>query len=215
MNLLKRVKKSINRMLFVVSNPTSVPGEAEIINALFDEGLEVFHLRKPGIAVTEINQLMERIQPEYHTRIALHQHHQLTKQYAIKRLHFTEMARTTTDEQTFIQLENAGYHLSTSVHKADEYKNISSCFAYTFFGPVFNSISKQGYHATLPDGFVFPVLANHPEVIAIGGIHAGNMQKVVQMNFRGIAVLGTIWQNPDKSIEQFKAVQTAWKQAGR
>lgn len=202
-------------MLLVISNPTAVTDEAAIINALFGEGLKVLHLRKPGIDVSEIDQLMEKIQSEYHTRIALHQHHQLAKQYEIKRLHFTEVARKITDEENLIQLKSSGYYLSTSIHQASEYEKISPCFAYTFFGPVFNSISKQKYHSILPGGFAFPVLANHPEVIAIGGINAGNMQNAVEMNFKGIAVLGAIWQNPDKSVEQFKALQKVWKQAGR
>ena len=202
-------------MLLVISNPTAVMGEAAIINALFDEGLEVFHLRKPGVAIAEIDQLMKKIQPEYHTRIAIHQQHQMVKQYEIVRLHFTEIARRETDNEKLKQLKNNGYYLSTSIHQVGEYANISSCFAYTFFGPVFNSISKQGYTSTLQQGFVFPVLENHPQVIAIGGINAENIQNAIDMNFKGVAVLGSIWQRPDKSIEQFKVLQQVWKQAGR
>lgn len=202
-------------MLLVISNPTAVTDEANIINALFEEGLQIFHLRKPAMAVTEIDELMKKIEPAYYNRIAIHQHHQMAKQYSINRLHFTEPARKTADEQTFIQLKSAGCNLSTSIHQTNEYKNISPCFSYTFFGPVFNSISKQEYHSGITDDFVFPVLANHPEVIAIGGITTGNAQKAITMNFRSIAVLGAVWQNPDKSVEQFKALQKAWKQAGQ
>ena len=53
-------------MLLVISNPTAVTDEATIINGLFGEGLEIFHLRKPGMAISEIDKLMEKIQPAYY-----------------------------------------------------------------------------------------------------------------------------------------------------
>jgi hypothetical protein len=37
----------------------------------------------------------------------------------------------------------------------------------------------------------------------------------MDMQFDGIAALGIIWQKPAESIQQFKALQKAWKQTGR
>ena len=89
---------------------------------------------------------------------------------------------------------------------------MSSAFDYTFFGPVFNSISKQGYASSLKNDFVFPAKQNHPKVIAIGGIDITNIQQAIDMQFNGAAALGTIWQKPEESIHQFKALQKEWKQ---
>ena len=203
-------------LVFVRMGPgNSFHDEATIINSLFDEGLEIFHLRKPGLDISETDKLMEKIQPQFHTRLAIHQHHSMASKYGIKRLHYTEAARNTTDTQTLFQLKNSGYSLSTSIHQVNDYENISSCFMYTFFGPVFHSISKQGYHSTVKDDFVFPLLPNRPSVIAIGGIDEGNIKKAIAMKFTGVAVLGALWQQPDKAVEQFKALQITWKQAGR
>lgn len=202
-------------MLIVVSNPTPVANEATIINALFDEGLEILHIRKPGIAVNEIRILIEKIKPQYHHRVSLHQHHEIANDYGIKRLHFTETKRKEMSEEALIQLKGDKNILSTSIHQIEAYNTLSACFDYTFFGPVFNSISKQGYTSSLKNDFVFPVKNNHPKVIAIGGIEATNIQQAMDMQFNGAAVLGTIWQKPGESIQQFKAVQKAWEQTGR
>ena len=202
-------------MLIVISYPTAVTDEATIINALFDEGLEILHLRKPDAAVDEIRILIEKIKPQYHYQIALHQNHEIAADYGIKRLHFTESNRKELHEKPLIQLKVTNFIFSTSFHKVAEYHSLSFSFVYTFFGPVFNSISKQGYVSTLPVDFVFPVQVNHPKVIAIGGIDAANIQKAMHMQFDGVAALGTIWQKPGESIQQFKALQKAWKQTGR
>jgi len=202
-------------MLVVITNPTAVADEAIIINALFDEGLEILHVRKPGVAIDEMSALIEQIKPQYLHQVALHQHHEIAGDLGINRLHFTEVKRKKVSEEKLMQLKRENNMLSTSIHQTEEYQNLSPYFDYSFYGPVFDSISKQGYISTNPDDFIFPVQLNRPRVIAIGGIDSTNIQKAVNMQFYGVAALGTIWQKPDQSIQQFKALQKAWKQTGR
>jgi len=202
-------------MLIVISYPTAVRDEATIINALFDDGLEIFHMRKPDTDVDELRKLLEKINPTYHHRIALHQHHEIAADYGIKRWHFTEVNRNKINEEALIQLKMANHILSTSIHQVEAFKGLPLSFDYTFFGPVLNSISKQGYISSLPADFIFPVEVNHPTLVALGGIDATTIHQVKLMQFKAIAVLGAIWQKPDESIQQFKAVQKAWMQTGR
>jgi len=202
-------------MLVVITNPTAVADEAIIINALFDEGLEILHVRKPGVAIDEMSALIEQIKPQYLHQVALHQHLEIAGDLGIHRLHFTEVKRKKVSEEKLMQLKRENNMLSTSIHQTEEYQNLSPYFDYSFYGPVFDSISKQGYTSETTDDFIFPVLFSHPKVIAIGGIDSTNIQKAVNMQFYGVAALGTIWQKPDQSIQQFKALQKAWKQTGR
>ena len=67
---------------------------------------------------------------------------------------------------------------------------------YVFLSPIFDSISKVGYHAAFA-----PDLLNRAaeekiidrKVIALGGINAENIELVKQWNFGGVALLGDIW----------------------
>ena len=202
-------------MLIVLSSEVAVVNEAKLINGLFDAGLKIFHLRKPNIEQKEIDILLNNVDAKYYAQIALHQHHQMAKEYGINRLHFTETKRKQTDNKVLIDLKANGKILTTSIHQVLEYAELSTCFAYTFFGPVFNSISKLGYASTMGRDFKMPVLQNHPKAIAIGGITGDNLQEAISKQFDGVAALGTIWQQPEHSIEQFKTLQKAWKQTGR
>jgi len=202
-------------MLIAISSPTPLADEATIINALFDEGLETLHLRKPDLEADEMKKLIEHVKPQFHHRIALHQHHEMAGDLGINRLHFTEGKRKEMNVGELARLKGSDNMLSTSIHRTESYRNLSSYFDYAFFGPVFNSISKQGYVSTLSDGFVFPVRLNLPKVIALGGIDASNIQRARDMKFDGVAVLGAIWKKPDEGIAQFKLIQKAWKQADR
>jgi thiamine-phosphate pyrophosphorylase len=204
-------------MLVVISNPTAVVDEATIINELFDEGLKILHLRKPSISIDKIRSLLEKVKPQYYQRIALHQHHELADDFGINRLHYTEEKRKKLLHSSPLLGRGVGGEeiLSTSIHQVKEYKYLPDSFEYTFFGPVFDSISKVGYTSTLSDDFVFPIEIGNPKVIAIGGIDSSNIQKAIDMNFDGVATLGTIWSKPENSVGQFKKLQKAWEQTGR
>ena len=199
----------------VISSPTTVTDEAGIINVLFEEGLEILHVRKPDTEVDELRALIEKIHSKYHHQIALHQHHEIANDYGIKRWHIPEIKRNEMSEESLAALSEDNNILSTSIHQIEAYDILPASFEYTFFGPVFNSISKRGYTSVLPDSFIFPVQRGNQKVIAIGGVDATNIQQVKQMQFNGAAVLGTIWQKPRESIQQFKAVQKAWQQRER
>ena len=187
-------------MLIVVSNAEFSKGEAKLINHLFDEGLQVFHLRKPEASASEIQRLLEDLNPIHLTKIALHQHHSLAKAFGIKRLHFPEVNRKNTTAEGNIQLKQEGYTLSTSIHNVED---VADVFDYAFYGPVFESISKNGYKAITNPKLQTP----NSKLIAIGGIDENNCIKALVMGFAGVAVLGAIWQTA-KPIKQFKKIQS-------
>ena len=190
--------------LVVISHATMLPGEAPIIQQMFEEGLERFHLRKPDADAQAVRQLLIAIPAIYHHRIALHGFHHLADEYDIHRLHFTEQHRQATDEVTLLQLKHKDYILSTSVHNLQTLQSLPLHFSYTFFSPVFDSISKQEYYGVAGDDFYIRDEQKPVPVIALGGIDAGNMQKVADMNFDGAAVLGTIWNEPANAVDNFK-----------
>lgn len=75
---------------------------------------------------------------------------------------------------------------------------------FLLLGPVFDSISKAGYKGRH--------FSNIPRnAIAIGGITPSNLEKLQQMGFYGAAMLGAIWQKPERAVEVFIKAKTSWK----
>jgi thiamine-phosphate pyrophosphorylase len=198
--------------LAVISHPAMLPGEAAIIRHLFEGGLECFHLRKPDADEQAVRELLEAIPAAYHSRIALHAFHQLANEYKINRLHFTEQHRVSLPKKGDASLEmlkEQGRILSTSLHDLATLQQLPAVFSYAFFSPVFDSISKQQYKGVTGDGFYLNDEQKPVKVIALGGIDAGNIQTVADMNFDGAAILGTIWNEPAKAVERWVAFQKA------
>lgn len=196
-------------MLIVISGDGPRPDEAAIINALFEEGLQLFHLRKPGASALQIQELLDQINPGCYPRIALHQQHQLSKVYGLRRLHFPERERKGAPAKEWLQLKGEGYTLSTSVHRLDD--GVPEGFSYAFYGPLFDSISKAGYKSTLADqsNFFLPDAWKKSALVALGGIDESNCSKARQLGFESVAVLGAVWKAGDP-VKQFKLIKEAW-----
>lgn len=195
-------------MLIVISSPESIENEASLINQLFDEGLSLFHLRKPDSSEDEIKSLMLNINPNHYSKLVFHQHHYLAKNFGIKRLHFTELNRKQLKESGTLDLKANFFHLSTSIHSLEDHKNLWHYFDYAFLGPVFNSISKKGYKAIDVKNEIKNDETRITKLIALGGITKSNLNEPLSWGFDGIAILGSIWEN-ENPIKEFIQIKNA------
>ena len=193
--------------LVVISSPEVIPDEAFIINQLFTAGLEILHLRKPGIEPACLAKLLNQIKPEYYSGVALHQHHELAKHFGIKRLHFTEQNREQVPTNYFRKLKKEEFTLTTSVHSWQTVQGLESIWEYVFFSPVFTSISKPDYQSAIPADFYLIEIFKQVPIIALGGINWQNIKQIKQMNFDGAAVLGALWQQPQQAVEEFNRIK--------
>ena len=189
--------------LIVISNPIPVVDETILINNLFIAGLTCLHIRKPRVDAKSLRELINGIAPRFYNRIALHQCHELAPEYGIKRLHYTERDRENTSRKNRAVLKAAAYVLSTSIHDLTLLPSLSD-FDYTFYGPVFNSLSKPGYQSAVPENFKLNKTGISPKVMAIGGILPANLTTVKTMNFDGAVALGAIWNKPQQAVTSYK-----------
>lgn len=205
--------------LIVISGPGCFEGEAGLINGLFEAGLEVFHLRKPGADIADCARLLEAVSGCYRGRIALHQHHELARVFGMGRLHFTEAHRRSAGPEVFAELSR-DFVLSTSVHRMVDLMALRD-FDYAFMGPVFDSFSKPDYRGccslqrdggakalqALALGGMKQLAFRGMKVIALGGIGPGTIGIAKKLGFDGAAMLGWVWNEPAKAIDHFKQVK--------
>jgi thiamine-phosphate pyrophosphorylase len=193
-------------MLIVITNPRSVFNEAATINEMFEEGLELLHLRKPSASEEKLRNLLAAIDPKNYDKIALHQYHKIAPDFGIKRLHFREKKRLRwLKEKTPIdsRLKELTSVLSTSVHSVKDYKNLSREFDYAFLGPVFNSLSKMGYSSVIKKDTRLQQVKTSIKLIALGGVSEENIGEASEMGFDGVAVLGAIWKSYTNATKRF------------
>ena len=98
--------------LILITTPTYFVEEDKIITTLFDEGLDILHLRKPDTAPVYAERLLTLIPEKYHKRIVVHDHFYLKEEYKLKGIHLSHRNPLIPDNYTG--------HVSASCHTFDD-----------------------------------------------------------------------------------------------
>lgn len=70
--------------IVVISSSQNIPRETELITSLFENGLEIFHVHKPGFSEEELNIYLQTLPEKFRGRIFLH--HQFPKFHSLDEL---------------------------------------------------------------------------------------------------------------------------------
>ena len=183
--------------LILITPPTYFVEEDKIITSLFEEGLDVLHLRKPNTAPMFAERLLTLIPEQYHKRIVVHGHFYLKDEYRLKGIHLNQRNPNLP--------ENYKGHVSCSCHSLEEVKVQKRNCDYVFLSPVFDSISKKDYHANYtPEEIRQTHKAGiiDKKVFALGGIDTNNIRQVKEYGFGGAAILGALWDKFDSCTDR-------------
>ena len=183
--------------LIAVTTPYFFIEEDKIITALFEEGLDILHLRKPETCAMYSERLLTLIPQQYHRRIVTHEHFYMKEEFGLMGIHLN--ARNTKEPHDY------DGHISCSCHSVEEVKQKKNFYDYVFMSPVFDSISKEGYlsqytpeelRAAAKEGII------DKNVMALGGITADNILEIKDIGFGGAAILGDLWGKFDCQNDQ-------------
>lgn len=192
--------------MIVITNPSIITNEINIIDSLFEEGLSLLHIRKPDFSELEMAQFIHQIKLEFRSKLVLHNHHQLADDFGVSRIHFSEKERKY-EVGSPARFSKPCRYKSTSTHSVEDFNSLENGFDYAFLSLVFTSISKEDYH---PKANLFEALKLrtnfNTKVIALGGIDSKNIEKTLSNGFDDVALLGSIW-NHETPIKQFKLCQ--------
>ncbi len=174
--------------LILLTPPDFFVEEDKILTALFEEGLDLLHLRKPGTEPVYSERLLTLIPECYHSQIVVHDFFYLKDEFNLRGIHLNGRNPE----------PPVGYkgHLSKSFHNMEELKNEKKNFNYVFLSPIFDSISKSDYTAAFGMDALEEASARgiiDRKVMALGGITTENMDIVRNLGFGGAVVLGDLW----------------------
>ena len=192
-------------MIVLIAPEKDIENEINILNKLFEAGLEYYHFRKPDKNYQEHCEYLSQIDAKYHDRIVVHYFHELINEFNLKGIHFQEQKRIDVLEngkEYFLRFNNMqGKTISSSFHEPAILEHCTIEFDYHLLSPVFSSISKKGY-----EGRVFEVNNIDKIIVGMGGVNSETIPQVLKLGFKGIGVLGGVW-NAEKPIESFISIK--------
>jgi thiamine-phosphate pyrophosphorylase len=195
-------------MIIALTAAETIRSELAIIAALFNEGLDILHLRKYHFTDSQMSRYIGAIAPIYRDRLVLHSHPHLSAELGIERIHLNETNR----QQGSANLMLPTTICSTSVHDIDQFNSLDERWAYAFLSPLFPSISKVGYGADNARLDQLPSRSNFAvRLIGLGGINQDNCILPMQQGADGIALYGTLWKHPNPIQNFIACKQKLWK----
>lgn len=177
----------------MITPPKFFIEEDKILTALFEEGLDILHLRKPDTVPMYSERLLSLIPQQYHKRIVTHDHFYLKEEFNLMGVHLNS-------RNPNIPLNYKG-HVSCSCHSMEEVRQKKGHFNYVFMSPIFDSISKKEYLSNFSTDELKKASKEgliDKKVIALGGISPENIRTIKQYGFGGAAILGDIWDRFDE-----------------
>jgi hydroxymethylpyrimidine kinase/phosphomethylpyrimidine kinase len=197
--------------LIILSPPTLVPNEHQVVVDLLEAGLERFHLRKPGFSDLDYATYLASIPMKFWSRIVLHGHHELAVQLGLGGIHWTEQSKKGKSKIQLQQLAQdyraEGLHISAAIHDLKDLNMVGDICDYVLISPVFDSISKPDYSANSELGIQNWSRKISADLIALGGISTTTARQAIAKGFDGVAALGFIWESVDQAVERFQQLE--------
>jgi len=201
----------MNLVLF--SSDNSLHSEIPSVIKMFDNGLETFHLRKPKFGTKELEQYIQAIPRKYRDKIIIHSHHELASIYGLKGIHYsrTHRKKGKNGKSRFgiTRLLNRKLVFTKSCHSIGTINDDIHKYNYTFLSPVFDSISKNEYKSKLSLTKVKISLQETKQTVyALGGITPDNVELAMKTGFKGVGVLGYIWDSEHDPVEAYLTIKS-------
>lgn len=174
-----------------ITGPDMRNDEGLWISDILREGWDAVHLRHPAATLADMRRLIESVPQQYHSRLRLHGHFELTNEFNLGGLHLNSRCPAAPPHYCGA--------LSRSCHTVEEVMNADHHLDYVTLSPVFDSISKPGYTSAFSDYELEAIeTISSPIVIALGGVTPQLTPLLKQWGFGGYAVLGYLWQAADR-----------------
>ena len=185
------------RDVIVITMPEMFPGEADMVNTLFANGMQRLHLRKPGASEQEMAEWIGQIDLPFRQRIIVHDHHRLLRTMGLGGIHLNARNPEAPAWFSAERQKRGSVTLSRSCHSLEEIAQWKGVCDYLFLSPIFDSISKGGYTSAFTRETLLQAyhdgLFSKP-VYALGGVSADNIRSIYDYGFAGAAVIGSLWQ---------------------
>ena len=174
--------------LILLTPPDFFVEEDKILTALFEEGMDLLHLRKPQTEPIYSERLLTLIPDNHHNQIVVHDHFYLKEEFNLRGIHLNSRNPKAPDHYKG--------HLSKSIHDIEELKSDKKKYNYVFLSPIFDSISKSNYTSAFEMDVLKKAAAEKiidKSVMALGGITTDNIQMMKDLGFGGVVILGDLW----------------------
>ena len=173
--------------LIIQTLPTYFVEEDKILTALFEEGMDILHINKPGSEPLYAERLLSLLPSAKYDRMVVHQNYYLKQEFDLRGIHIDDPDATVPD----------GFrrHVTRSTYRISDLKEMKKHCDYVMLHSLFDSL-HDGVKASLTeqeltDASRKGLIDKH--VYALGGMSLESIQRAKDLGFGGVVICGDLW----------------------
>ena len=180
--------RNVDMKLLLLSSPNFFVEEDKILTTLFEEGLDILHLRKPDSEPVYCERLLTLLPDKYHQRVITNDHFYLKDEFDLMGIHLTE--RNSTPPPGYKGL------ITHTCYNLEDLPELKKKSHYVILRGVFDSFNdsnalSQYTHEQLREASRKGLIDKH--VMAQTGVSLEKIQEVRELGFGGAVVCSDIW----------------------
>lgn len=173
--------------LVIQTQPTFFVEEDKILSALFDEGMDVLHIRKPNAEPVYSERLLSLLPNNCYDKIVVHEHYYLKQEFDLRGIHL--------DDPDAEVPEGFRRHITRSTNKISDLKEMKRSCDYVCLHSLFDSLhdnvtaslTRSEMEAAHDKGLI------DKHVYALGGMSLENIYMAKELGFGGVCICGDLW----------------------
>lgn len=173
--------------LVIQTQPTFFVEEDKILSALFDEGMDVLHIRKPNAEPVYSERLLSLLPNNCYDKIVVHEHYYLKQEFDLRGIHL--------DDPDAEVPEGFRRHITRSTNKISDLKEMKRSCDYVCLHSLFDSLhdnvtaslTRNEMEAAHDKGLI------DKHVYALGGMSLENIYMAKELGFGGVCICGDLW----------------------
>lgn len=191
-----------------------ITGEAELVNSLFDSGLDYYHFRKSDSNPEKAKQFFSMINPRWYPRIVVHQDFNILDSFALSTIHISSSKKNSLLYRLFVLSRLKRNHpqlqLVTTFSDINTFRVRPGMFKYVFLNNVFTKVAfDQSALAYVKATLEIKLKQIDVPVFAKGMITQGSLAQAKGLGFSGVALQEDFWEHPDPKA-YFELINT-WR----
>lgn len=184
-----KAKTASGMKLLLMTTPDFFVEEHQILTALFDEGLDILHLRKPHTEPVYSERLLSLLPEEYRNRIVVHDHYYLKNEYRLRGIHLNPRNEP---PQKFKGTVSASATTLSDVQRLK--RNVD----YVLFTPQMETPGLDARHSDRQIDEWGATKTIDSKVMLMGGVTLDNVGRAKRAGFGGVVLYGAIWNRFDQ-----------------
>ena len=189
--------------LLLMTTPNFFVEEHQILTMLFDEGLDILHLRKPHTEPIYSERLLSLLPEAYRNRIVVHDHYYLKNEYRLRGIHLNPR------NEPPQKLKGS---VSASATTLADVARIKRSVDYVLFTPQMETPGQDARYSDRQIDEWGETKVIDSKVMLMGGVTLENVARVKRAGFGGVVLYGTIWNHFDQwGTADFKGIAASFR----